>query len=66
MWIYEQWRDTYQQQVFTNCVHSYDCTRNVYANGVTSTQKSCTLLIPLCKNNLNMPIPHTNHYALRK
>ena len=26
----------------------------------------CTVLIPLCKNNLNLPIFHTDHYALRK
>ena len=26
----------------------------------------CTLLIPLCKNNLNLAISHTDHYTLRK
>ena len=26
----------------------------------------CTLLIPLCKNNLSLPISYTDHYALRK
>ena len=27
---------------------------------------SCMLLIPLCKNNLNLPVSHTDRYALRK
>ena len=27
---------------------------------------SCTLLIPLCKNNLNLLMSHTDHYDLRK
>ena len=29
-------------------------------------ENSCTVLIPRCKNNLNLPISHTDHYALRK
>ena len=29
-------------------------------------KNSCTVLIPLCKNNFNLPISHTDHYALRK
>ena len=29
-------------------------------------ENSCTLLIPLCKNNLNLPIHHKDYYALRK
>ena len=42
-------------QAFTNCVHGYDHVHgydrvyNVHAN-------SCTVLIRLCKNDLNLPI----------
>ena len=35
--------------------------------GFCVIENLCTvLLIPLCKNNLNLPISHTDHYALRK
>ena len=53
-------------KAFTNCVHGYDRAPNVDANGVTRHENSCTVLIPLCKNNLNMQISHIDHYALRK
>ena len=26
----------------------------------------CTVLIPLCKNNLNLPISHTDHYLFQE
>ena len=29
-------------------------------------KNSCTVLVPLCKNNLNLPISDKDHYALRK
>ena len=29
-------------------------------------ENSCTVLIPLCIKNLDLPISHTNHYPLRK
>ena len=53
-------------QAFTNCMHSYNCAHNLHANGLTRTQKSCTVLTPLCKNKLNLPIYLRDHYALRK
>ena len=49
-------------QAFTNCVHGYDCVRNVYVNGVTRARKFM-VLIPLCKNKLNLPIYHTDLYV---
>ena len=46
-------------QDFTNCVHVQSV---LYVH-----QNLCTALIPLCKNNLNLPISHTDHYYdLRK
>ena len=48
-------------QAFTNCVH-VTCTQTV----LRVHENSCTVLIPLCKNNLNLPISHKDHYALRK
>ena len=29
---------------------------NVHANGVTHIRKLCVVLIPLCKDNLNLPM----------
>ena len=29
-------------------------------------ENSCMLLVPLCKNNFNLLISHTDQYALRK
>ena len=42
-------------QALTNCMHGYDCACNVHANGVMLHKNLCTVLIPLCKNNLNFP-----------
>ena len=55
------------EQAFTNCLHGYDRARNVHANNVTRVhENSCMVLIPLCKNNLNLPVSNTDHYALIK
>ena len=58
--------DLCRHQAFTNCVHGYDRARNVHVTALRVHENSCTVLIPLCKNNLNLPISHTDHYALRK
>ena len=57
MLITEQYFQTLASvpQVFTNCMHSYDCTCNMHAV-LHLHKKLCMVLIPLCKNNLNLPM----------
>ena len=49
----------FRSQAFINCVHGHDHARHVHANGVTWTRKFKHGMIPLCKNNLNLPIFHS-------
>ena len=55
-------------RAFTNYMHGYNYhAQNAHANStMCTTQNLCTLLIPLCKNNLNQHISHADHYDLRK
>ena len=57
MLITEQYFQTLASvpQVFTNCMHGYDCTCNMHAV-LHLHKKLCMVLIPLCKNNLNLPM----------
>ena len=75
MCIYDQlirWRSLCMQNYNLLCRPSQTaCT--VTTVHVTFTQmvlhvhkNSCTVLVPLCKNNLNLPISDKDHYALRK
>ena len=47
-------------------MHGYDHACNMQQTALLINEILCVVLIPLCKNNLNLPIPHTDHYALRK
>ena len=40
---------------FTNWVHCYNCACNMHTV-LQVHENSCMILIPLCKNNLNLPI----------
>ena len=40
-------------------VHSHNCAHSVHSTSVMHTQESCTVLIPLCKNNLKLSISLT-------
>ena len=52
-----------RNQAFTNCVHGYDRVSNIHAKDIT--ENLCTILIPVCKHNLNLPISHTDQYAFK-
>ena len=54
------------KQDFTNYVHSYDRALTCMQETLCVHKKLCTVLIPLCKNNLKLPMSHTDPYALRK
>ena len=49
-------------QVFTKCVHGEDHACNMHAKAFCVHENSCTVLIPLRKNNLNLLISYTDHY----
>ena len=63
-YFYADWDGLHQ--AFTNCMHCYNCAHNMHSNSLTRTEKSCTVLTPLYKNKLNLPIYLRDHYALRK
>ena len=52
--------------VIPKCMLGYNRTHNMHANSITCNKNLCTVLVPLCENNLNLPISHTDHYTLRE
>ena len=51
------------KQITVNCRNLHETSKQT---AFSVPQNLCMVLIPLCKNNLNMLISHTDHYALRK
>ena len=49
-------------QAFTVVTKLETCTQTT----LCINENLCTVLIPLSKNNLNLLISHTSHYALQK
>ena len=45
-------------QAFANCMHGYNCARNMHLNSVTRAQKFCTVLIEDTIENYLFPNPH--------
>ena len=43
-------------QAFANWMHGYNRACNMHANSITRAKNLYTVLIPLCKNNLNLPV----------
>ena len=59
------------EEIYTNSDRPSQTACTVTILHITYTQtafhvheNSCTVLVPLCKNNLNLPTPHTDHYTV--
>ena len=53
-----------KKQAFTNCRHDYNHAHNMHTKELCVHENLCTVLISLCKNNLNLPICSSSFFAL--
>ena len=53
-----------KKQAFTNCRHDYNHAHNMHTKELCMHENLCTVLISLCKNNLNLPICSSSFFAL--
>ena len=66
IWVTDIWVLLHKIQAFKNSMHGYDRGRYVHANSVTRTPKFVNVVDSSVNKNLNLPIFHTDHYALKK